>query len=76
MISLFDRVVLVESMDSDGLRPDDIGTVVEIYGEGEGYEVEFFTLKGETRAVLAVTKDQVREIDEQDVPQARKVEAA
>ena len=33
-----------------GLKQGDIGTVVLVYRDGEGYEVEFLTLDGETVA--------------------------
>ena len=75
MISAFDRVILTDDLAAEGLRQGDIGTVVEIYRDGEGYEVEFFTLQGETRAVVTLLAHQVREISPKDVPNARTVEA-
>ncbi len=76
MIKNFDRIVLTEDIKDQGLRHGDVGTVVEIYNEGEGFEVEFFTLKGETRSVVTLLANQVREIKSQDVPNARSLEAA
>lgn len=76
MIKNFDRIVLTEDIQDEGLKLGDVGTVVEIYNQGEGFEVEFFTLKGETRAVVTLLANQVREIKSQDVPNARSLEAA
>ena len=42
-----------------GIRSGDVGTVVEVYGEGE-YEVEFCNERGETRAVFALSESQLR----------------
>ena len=76
MIKNFDRIILTEDLEGEGLKLGDVGTVVEIYNQGEGYEVEFFTLKGETRAVITLLANQVREIKGKDVPNARSLEAA
>ncbi|MBN1200480.1 MAG: DUF4926 domain-containing protein [Anaerolineae bacterium] len=39
-IQELESIVLTEDMPEHGLRAGDIGTVVLIHGEGEGYEVE------------------------------------
>jgi hypothetical protein len=39
-IQELESIVLTEDMPEHGLRTGDIGTVVLIHGEGEGYEVE------------------------------------
>lgn len=49
MIKAFDKIVLTRNIPSKGLEKGDIGTVVFIHGNYEGYEVEFFTLEGVTR---------------------------
>ena len=59
MIAELDRVILAEDLPEYGLKAGDIGTVVLIHGEGEGYEVEFTTLDGETLAVTSVFASQV-----------------
>ena len=50
-------------------------TVVLVHGGGEGYEVEFITLDGETLAVASVMKSQVRPARHKEIPHARLVEA-
>lgn len=76
MISEHDRVVLATDLPKEGLKAGDIGTVVHIHGMGEGYIVEFFTVTGETIAVVPVEASQVREITDNDVSHARPMEAA
>ena len=51
MIKEHDRVVLTNSVPSQGLEEGDVGTVVHVYKDGEAYEVEFVTLDGRTAAV-------------------------
>jgi hypothetical protein len=67
------RVVLTTDLPEHGLAQGDVGTVVDVYAGGEGYEVEFVTLTGETIGVVTVTADQVRAVSEGDVSHARKL---
>ena len=48
MIKEHDIVVLTEDVPEEGLTAGDVGTVVHIHNNGEGYEVEFMTLTGQT----------------------------
>ena len=41
-IKLYDRIVLTQDLPDSVLRSGDVGTVVEIYNDGEAYEIEFF----------------------------------
>ncbi len=50
MIKELDRVVLTVDLPEHGLQEGDIGTVVLVHRGGEGYEVEFVALDGETVA--------------------------
>ncbi|HZW08638.1 MAG TPA: DUF4926 domain-containing protein [Phycisphaerales bacterium] len=67
------RVVLTIDLPEHALAAGDVGTVVDVYAGGEGYEVEFFTLTGETFGVVTVTADQVRAVSGSDVTHARKL---
>jgi len=67
------RVVLTTDLPDHGLAEGDVGTVVDVYAGGEGYEVEFLTLTGETIGVVTVTADQVRAVSGSDVTHARKL---
>ena len=53
-IHLYDRIVLTHDLSGSNLKKGDVGTVVEIYNDGEAYEVEFFALDGSTLDVLTV----------------------
>ncbi len=71
MSAELDRVVLTEDLPAYGLKAGDIGTVVLIHREGEGYEVEFTALDGETLAVTSVFAAQVRPAAPHEIPHAR-----
>ncbi len=51
MIKELDSVVLTENLPTHGLE---IGTVVLVHGKGDGYEVEFMTLHGDTIALVSL----------------------
>lgn len=68
------RVVLTEDLAEYGLKAGDIGTVVLIHRGGEGYEVEFAALDGETVAVITVFAAQVRPVMRKEIPHARRLE--
>ena len=63
MINELERVVLMTDLPEHGLKRGDVGTVVLTHRGGEGYEVEFVTLDGETIAVVTVLSSQVRSIE-------------
>ena len=71
-----ERVVLTADLPADGLQAGDVGTVVHIYNGGEGYEVEFMTLAGNTIAVATVLAGQCRPISKRDVSHVRELVAA
>ncbi|MCK6560715.1 DUF4926 domain-containing protein [candidate division KSB1 bacterium] len=74
MIRELDRVVLTADLLEYGLRVGDVGTVVLVHGNGEGYEVEFVALDGETFAVVSLFPAQVRPIAPGEITHARKIE--
>ena len=73
MIQLFDRIVLNKDLPEKGLEKGDVGTVVMIHGEREGYEVEFFTLDGKTYTVETLRADQVRPVKKNEVTHVREL---
>ncbi len=75
MIRELDSVVLTEDLPDYGLKRGDIGTVVLTHRGGEGYEVEFMTLDGETVAVVSLLSSQVRPIGDREIAHARHVES-
>lgn len=72
-IAEFSRVVLTEDLPDEGLKAGDIGTVVDVYRAGEGYELEFFSLTGDTVAVATVMASQVRPVTDGEVAAARRL---
>ncbi len=70
MINELASVVLTEDL-PDLRLSGDIGTVVLIHRGGEGYEIEFVTLDGETVAVVSVAANQVRPIRGRELAHAR-----
>jgi hypothetical protein len=53
-------VVLTIDLPEHGLKRGDVGTIVLVHRGGQGYEVEFVTLDGETVAVASLSAAQVR----------------
>lgn len=74
MIKEHDTVVLTEDLAEEGLTAGDVGTVVHVHNNGEGYEVEFMTLAGQTIAVASLLAKQVRPVSRQDVVHVRELQ--
>ncbi len=75
MIRELESIVLTQDVPEYNLKRDDVGTVVLIHRGGEGYEVEFVALDGETIAVVTLEASQVRPIRHREVAHARALEA-
>lgn len=73
MIHELDLVVLTRNLPEQGIEAGDIGTVVFIHGEENGFEVEFTTLSGETLAVVTVPSDAVRPTGRREIAHVRQV---
>jgi hypothetical protein len=73
MIELFKEAVLLMDLPEKGLERGDVGIVVEIYGDHQGYEVEFMTKEGRTIAVETLYPDQVCTIGKQDMWHVREL---
>lgn len=71
MFKELDRIILNKNISSSNLQKGDIGTVVMIHNNGEGFEVEFITLDGQTITVETLSKDEVREIRKREIAHAR-----
>ena len=72
-IKELDLIVLTQDLRDEGLKAGDVGTVVDVYRAGEGYEVEFFSLSGETLAVATVLASNVRPVGDDEVASARRL---
>jgi hypothetical protein len=76
MIKEHDCVILTQDLPDNGLVAGDIGTVVHIHQSGDGYEVEFMTLAGETLAVTTLLPSRLRPIARHDVAHVRELTPA
>jgi hypothetical protein len=74
MIQELESVALAEDLPEYGLKQGDIGTVVLVHEDDEGYEVEFITLEGETVAVVSLSSTQVRPFRRGEIASARQIE--
>jgi len=76
MINEHETIVLTEDVPDEELTAGDVGTVVHVHNNGEGYEVEFMTLTGQTIAVASLLAEQVRSVGSQDVAHVRELQPA
>ena len=76
MIKEHDCVVLTANVPDEGLLAGDVGTVAQIHKGGEGYEVEFMTLTGETVAIVTLLASQVRPLTRRDLAHTRELAPA
>lgn len=74
MIQELESVVLTTDLPKYGLKQDDLGTVVMTHDNGQGYEVEFMTLDGETIAVVSLFAGQVSAIGRHQIASARSID--
>ena len=64
--ALLELVVLTRDLPELGLRPGDLGTVVEVYERG-GLEVEFVQPNGATKALATLDTSDFRGVTADDV---------
>jgi len=76
MIAQYERVILIEDIPNTELKAGDVGVVVEVYNDGQGYEIEFFASDGTTVAVETLLAKQVRKATSKDILHVRNIEAA
>ncbi|WP_159469099.1 DUF4926 domain-containing protein [Dyadobacter sp. 3J3] len=72
-IKEFDKIILNDDLPQSGLKKGDIGNVVMVYNDGEGYEVEFLTVDGKTVAVETLLAPQIRKISHREIPHVREL---
>lgn len=73
MFQEHERAVLTIDLPEHRLVAGDVGTVVHVYPDGAAYEVEFFTLDGQTLAVVTLEAAQIRRGTGRDILHARKL---
>lgn len=72
MIAEHSLVVLDADPPHEKLSRGDVGTVVHVYKDGKGYEVEFVDGGGQTVALITVDAAAVRPIGSGEVLHARR----
>ena len=72
MIAEHSLVVLDADPPHENLTRGDVGTVVHVYKEGKGYEVEFVDGGGQTVALVTVASGDVRPIKAGELLHTRK----
>lgn len=75
MIQELERVALTVDLPAYQLQAGDMGTVVDITTDGTEYTIEFFTLDGETFAVVPVGATQIRRVGGHEIAHARVMSA-
>lgn len=58
-IKLLDTVALLEDLPEENLWRGQVGAVVEVYNDGEAFEVEFVDASGQTYGLLALRPEQI-----------------
>ena len=76
MIRENDIVVLKEDITNTTLVKDDMGTVVHVYAEEKGYEVEFVSADGKTIAVETLPKKAIRAFKKFEILHSRSLATA
>lgn len=71
MIRALDSVVLMRDMPQYGLKAGDVGAVVHVYEQGEGFEVEFVSGEGTTVAVVTLKREDVRPMQDKEILHVR-----
>lgn len=57
--NLFDVVALTENLHEENILSGQVGTIVEIYNDGEAFEVEFVDKDGRTYGLLTLRPEQM-----------------
>jgi hypothetical protein len=71
MIQEHEQAVLNVDLPEHRLKSGDVGVIVHIYPGAAAYEMEFFTLDGQTIDVITVQAEQVRPVSHRDMLHVR-----
>ena len=67
-----ETIVLARDLPEYGLQEGDLGAVVQLYAP-DGLEVEFVTAAGKTRALVTLTPDDIRKVEDTDLIAVRSI---
>lgn len=76
MITEYASVILTGNIPASGLEAGDVGLVVQVYREGNAFEIEFTSLDGGTFSIQTLEARYVREARNRDIPHVRELLAA
>lgn len=65
-----DAVVLINDIESSGLRAGDLGAVVHVHAS-DSFEVEFVTASGKTESLLTLSASDIRPVRDDDLLSVR-----
>ncbi|HZE87254.1 MAG TPA: DUF4926 domain-containing protein [Methylomirabilota bacterium] len=71
MFEELDTVVLTHNVDDHGLKAGDMGAIVNIYKNGEAYEVEFVTASGDTVVLLTLVQKDISPVAKNEILHVR-----
>ncbi len=74
MYKELDTIVLQENIANEHLQKGDVGTIVAVYADGKGFEVEFVTYSGETVALVTLKPNQIRQIRKNEISHVRELD--
>lgn len=74
-LELLECVVLARDVPEHGLKPGDLGAIVELY-EPDSVEVEFVTAGGRTQALVTLRAADVRKVGPGDMVAVRPAQPA
>jgi len=75
MFKLLDTVVLMHDVPHAGLRQGDLGAIVEVHAPN-AFEFEFVAASGRTQALVSLTADDLRHVDDHDLISVRSLAQA
>ena len=61
-----DTVQLTHAITTHNLKEGDIGAIVNVYNDGNAYEVEFVAPNGKTLALLTLMPEDIRSVVKKD----------
>ncbi len=75
MFKLLDTVVLKRHVLEAGLRAGDLGAIAELH-DADHFDVEFVAASGRTQALVALTSNDIRHVNDQDLIAVRPLQQA
>lgn len=74
MFNVLDTVVLKRDVSEAGLRAGDLGAIVEAH-DSNHFEVEFVAASGRTQALVTLSSDDIRHVNDRDLIAVRSLQA-